>query len=70
MDRCDDCGAPYEAKRKWNSGNPAVFWFPTCDCAEKRQEVELERLIEGIRRRRREGRSPDVNGESSTPVEQ
>jgi len=29
---CATCGAPYEWKRKWNSGNPKDILMSSCDC--------------------------------------
>lgn len=51
VEACPKCGTPFEARQKWNSGNPAVFMLPICDGDERRYEAMNERLIEGIRRR-------------------
>ena len=49
--KCRICGAPYELKRKWNGGNPAMFYFSTCTC----EEDELfDRLDDILARRRRD----------------
>lgn len=48
---CPECGTPFEPRQKWNSGSPAVFMLPVCDCDEKRYEAMNERIIEGIRNR-------------------
>lgn len=53
--KCPICGAPYELKRKWNGGNPAMFYFSTCTC----EEDELfERLDDILARRRDDIRPP------------
>lgn len=52
--KCSICGAPYELKRKWNGGNPGMFYFSTCTC----EEDELFERLDDILARRDDIRPP------------
>lgn len=45
-EQCSDCGAKCVIKRKWNSGDPKDFSFPTYDCQDQRNNKELDQWLE------------------------
>lgn len=55
MGCCETCGAPFEFKKKFDGGRGSLVAYPTCTCDEMATDEYVDRMIEGIRQRRRDG---------------